>query len=161
MIKILVSECLYGETIVRYDGKGYALDDPRFLKWKEEGRLVKVCPEVLGGLPTPRPPGERQGNRILNKDDTDVTKEYVTGARLALDIAEKEHVCCALLKLNSPSCGSKLIYDGTFTGKKIPGQGIFAALLKSEGYAVYGEDDLDEIEALIQEKECAADGEAK
>lgn len=151
MIKILVSECLYGDNIVRYDGKEYALDDPRFLKWKKEGRLIKVCPEVLGGLPTPRPPGERLGDRIVNKDGIDVTCEYVKGARLAVELAKNKDVAFAILKLNSPSCGSKLIYDGTFRGKKIPGQGITTELLRDAGYMVYGEDDLDEIEKLISE----------
>lgn len=148
MIKILVSECLYGENIVRYDGKEYALSDPRFIKWKKEGRLIKVCPEVLGGLPTPRPPGERLGDKVVNKDGTDVTKEYTDGAKIALKIAEDNDIKIALLKLNSPSCGSKLIYDGTFTGCKIKGQGITTELLRKAGIDVYGEDDLDIIEHI-------------
>ena len=153
MIKILVSKCLYGHNTVRYDGKDYALNDPRFLKWKEEGRMIPVCPEVMGGLPVPRPPGERLGDRILNKDGTDVTKEYTVGAKQAVKLAINEEVTFALLKLNSPSCGSKLIYDGSFTGTKIPGQGITTELLRASGYVVYGEDDLDIIEKLINEEE--------
>lgn len=153
MIKILVSECLYGESIVRYDGKRCVFDDPRFLQWKAEGRLVPVCPEGLGGLATPRAPAQRQADRVINKDGVDVTSEYRKGAQLALIIAKKENVCCALLKLNSPSCGSKLIYDGPFTGAKVCGQGVCAALLRENGYAVYGEDELDKIETLIKEKE--------
>ncbi|NLO85883.1 MAG: DUF523 domain-containing protein [Clostridiales bacterium] len=153
MIKILVSECLYGERIVRYDGKENRLDDPRFLQWKQEGRLVAVCPEVMGGLSTPRTPSERRGGCVVNSNGHDVTNEYTKGAKLALAIAKRENVSCVLFKLNSPSCGSKLIYDGSFTGNKIAGQGVAAELLRDNGYQVYGEDDLDQIEKLIMENE--------
>lgn len=153
MIRILVSECLYGEKIVRYDGKDYSLDDPRFQKWKDEGRLVKVCPEVLGGLPTPRPPAERKDGKIINNQGQDVTIEYTQGAEIALEIAKNNDINCALLKLNSPSCGNKLIYDGSFSGKKIDGQGLTTQMLRESGYKVFGEDDLDKIQKLIDDEE--------
>lgn len=153
MIKILVSECLCAERIVRYDGKERRLDDPRLLQWKQEGRVVTVCPEVMGGLSTPRAPGERRGSSVVDIHGHDVTNEYTKGAKLALAIAKRENVSCVLFKLNSPSCGSKLIYDGTFTGNKIAGQGIATELLRNNGYQVYGEDDLDQIEQLIEESE--------
>lgn len=82
-----------------------------------------------------------------------MTDEYAKGARIALAIAKRENVHCALLKINSPSCGSKLIYDGTFTGRKVSGQGVCAELLRSHGYTVYGEDDLDAIQKLIAQSE--------
>jgi uncharacterized protein YbbK (DUF523 family) len=80
MKKILVSECLYGGRVVRYDGGEVPCADPRFLKWKEEGRLIPICPEVFGGLPTPRPDSQRVGDKVKTGTGKDVTKEYTSGA---------------------------------------------------------------------------------
>lgn len=149
MKKILVSACLLGER-VRYDGGGMLCADSRFLRWLEEGRLVPVCPEVAGGLPIPRPPAELQGSRAVTKEGSDATSFFRLGAEAALALALKHNVQAALLKQSSPSCGSRLIYDGTFSGRKIPGEGIATALLRRHGIPVFGEDQLDELEQALK-----------
>jgi uncharacterized protein YbbK (DUF523 family) len=149
MKKILVSECLYGGRTVRYDGVDVPCEDRVFLKWKAEGRLVKVCPEVEGGLPVPRPDAQRVGDRVMTGAGKDVTKEYVKGAEEALRLARAHDVAFAIMKLDSPSCGSRLIYDGTFTGNKTPGQGLAVQYLREAGFTVFGEEELPEAEALL------------
>jgi uncharacterized protein YbbK (DUF523 family) len=153
MRKILVSECLYGGRAVRYDGGELPLNDRRFLKWKEEGRLAPVCPEVFGGLPVPRSDAQRVGDRILTRDGKDVTGEYAAGAAEALRLAREHDVAFAVMKQRSPSCGGEFIYDGTFTGAKIPGQGLAVEYLRNAGFTVFSEDDLDEAERLLRELE--------
>ncbi|MCQ4636735.1 DUF523 domain-containing protein [Anaerovorax odorimutans] len=153
MKKILVSECLYGGKIVRYDGGDTTETDPRFVKWKEEGRLVPVCPEVFGGLPTPRPDSQRVGDKVMAQTGEDVTREYTLGAEEALRRAEENQVAFAIMKQDSPSCGSKFIYDGTFTDTKIEGQGLAAEYLRKAGYTVFAEEDLDEAEKLLEKLE--------
>lgn len=150
MKKLLVSACLYGGKTVRYDAADVAEADPRFLKWKNEGRLIPICPEVFGGLPIPRPASQRVGDKVLTGTGSDVTKEYQAGAKEALRLAIENDVAFAIMKLNSPSCGSKLIYDGTFTGAKVPGQGLAVEYLRSGGFTVLSEEDLDEAERLLE-----------
>lgn len=153
MKKILVSQCLYGGKPVRYDGKTKEETDPRFLKWKEEGRLVPVCPEVFGGLPTPRSDAQRVGDKVIARTGKDVTFEYMKGAHEAVRLAEEHGVLCAIMKEKSPSCGSNKIYDGTFEGKLVDGQGTAVELLRASGVAVYSEEQLDEVEKLILEND--------
>ena len=117
MKKILVSACLYGHK-VRYDGKNKMETNPIFLKWKSEGRLIPFCPEVLGGLPTPRTPSQRVGDKVMTEDGRNVTYELVKGGGEALRLAKENDIAFAILKENSPSCGSNYIYDGTFTGTR-------------------------------------------
>lgn len=150
MRKILVSTCLYGGTIVRYDAGDKAETDPRFLKWKEEGRFIPVCPEVFGGLPTPRPDSQRNGDKVVTGAGKDVTAEYTAGAEEAVRLAKEYDVAFCIMKQSSPSCGSKTIYDGTFTGTKIPGQGLAVEYLRDAGFKVYGEDDMDKIEKVME-----------
>lgn len=152
MKKILVSACLYGHH-VRYDDGDIPLLDPRFLKWKEEGRLVPICPEVFGGLPTPRPDSQRIGDRVISSTGADVTAEYMAGAVESVRLAKEHDVAFAIMKSDSPSCSSKLIYDGTFTGRKIPGQGLAVELLTKAGFTVFDETDLDQAEQLLKEVE--------
>jgi len=147
--KILVSECLYGGRVVRYDGGDVPLLDPVFLKWKEEGRLVPVCPEVFGGLPTPRPDAQRKGDGVFTADGTDFTEPFMKGAEEALRLARENDVCFCIMKADSPSCGSKEIYDGTHTGNKCPGQGLAVELLRNAGYTVFDEDDVAEAAELL------------
>jgi uncharacterized protein YbbK (DUF523 family) len=147
--KILVSECLYGGRVVRYDGGEVPERDPRFLKWKAEGRLVPICPEVFGGLPTPRPDSQRVGDKVLASTGLDVTKEYTRGAEEVLRLAVENDVAFAIMKQDSPSCGSKSIYDGTFTGTKIDGQGLAVEYLRNGGFTVFGEENLDEAEKYL------------
>ena len=141
-MKILVSACLLG-TPCRYDGQSkpvLALE-----RLREMGHtLVPVCPEVLGGLPTPRPPAELQPDgRVVNRVGEDVTAPYRKGAELALDLARAEGCALAVLKAKSPSCGCHQIYDGSFTGNLIPGQGVTARLLEESGIQVVDETELD------------------
>lgn len=143
--KILVSSCLLGH-LVRYDKREVPFKDPRFLKWQQEGRLLYICPEVEGGLPTPRPPAERQEQRVMNTEGTDVTRQFEKGAQAALQLAQEHQISIAILKQNSPSCGSQFIYDGSFSGRKVQGEGVTAALLRQHGIHVFGEDQLDEVE---------------
>lgn len=140
--KLLVSACLLG-TPCRYDGESKRNDAVCALAEKFE--LVPVCPEVMGGLPTPRTPSERQGGRVSAKDGRDVTAEYRRGAEMALEIAQREGVCAALLKERSPSCGSGEIYDGGFTGALTAGDGVTAELLRAHGIAVFGESEAEDI----------------
>lgn len=153
MKKILVSECLYGGRIVRYDGGDVAESDPGFLEWKEEGRLVPICPEVFGGLPTPRPDSQRVGDKVLTGAGKDVTAEYTKGAEEVLRLAKENNVVFAIMKQDSPSCGSKFIYDGTFTDTKKEGQGLAVEYLRNAGFKVFAEEDLEEAKAYLAELE--------
>jgi uncharacterized protein YbbK (DUF523 family) len=146
---ILISACLVGNRC-RYDGGGFDRY-PELARLVEEGHALPVCPEQLGGLPTPRPPAELQGGdgadvlagtaRITRQDGTDVTDAFLAGARETLEIARRCGATGAILKARSPSCGAKQIYDGSFNGGLKPGRGLTAAMLEAEGLAVYDEDD--------------------
>jgi uncharacterized protein YbbK (DUF523 family) len=129
----IVSACLAGIKC-RWDGES----EPNeiVMKLVREGNAIPVCPEQLGGLPTPRLPAEQKGDKVYTKDGRDVTDEFVNGAEKGLRIAKLCGCKEAILKANSPSCGSGKIYDGTFTGKLINGDGIFAKLLKQNGIKV-------------------------
>lgn len=150
MKKILVSACLCGDPC-RYDGKAVPCDDPIFLRWLEEGRFVQVCPEVLAGLGVPRGESQRKGNRVVTIDGKDVTEAFYEGAEATLALAKQEDVAFCILKQRSPSCGSSIIHDGTFSGVKIPGQGVTTEILRNGGYTVVGEDQMEE--AIILEEQ--------
>ena len=135
---ILVSACLLG-TPCRYDGTGVA--DARALALASKHPMLPVCPEQLGGLPTPRPPAERHDTRVLTRDERDVTAAFSRGAEETLRLSKLFSCRIAILKSNSPSCGSGQIYDGCFCGRLIPGDGMTAALLKQEGLTVLSEKD--------------------
>lgn len=141
MPKILVSACLYGEC-TKYDGGNNILKHPLFLKWKNMGELVPVCPEMLGGLPCPRKASELCGDRVINTEGADVTAMFGKGAEETLRIARENNVIFAILKQGSPSCGCKKIYDGTFSGNKISGMGVAARLLTDNGIVVFDENDM-------------------
>nr|UWI50862.1 DUF523 domain-containing protein [Clostridioides difficile] len=137
---ILVSACLIGINC-KYSGDNNENEKVKeYLRGKE---FTLVCPEQLGGLSTPRPPAEIVDGRVITKEDNkDVTENFVRGAEETLKIA-KLYVCSeAILKEGSPSCGCNLIYDGSFSGKKILGKGITAKLLEEEGIKVKSEKDL-------------------
>ena len=153
MKKILVCECLYGGRIVRYDAGDVSLDNAIFNKWKEEGRLIPICPEVFGGLPIPRPDSQRVGDKVIACTGPDVTKEYTIGAKEVLRLAQENDIAFAVMKEDSPSCGSKRIYDGTFTDTIIPGQGLAVEYLRNAGFKVFNEDELDEADALLRSLE--------
>ena len=138
--KLLISECLCGVPC-RYDGKDNYIEALDLLN--EYYELVPVCPEVLGGLCTPREPAERQGNRICTADGTDVTTQFIRGAELTVRIAIEYKCEQALLKAKSPSCGYKRIYDGSFTRTLTDGHGCTVEALLAENIRIYTEHDID------------------
>ena len=141
-MRILISGCLLG-VCCRYDGASKPHPLAEELSKKHE--LVPVCPEQLGGLATPRSPAERQGERIIAKTGVDVTDQYHRGAEEALKISRLLGCEAAVLKERSPSCGSGEIYDGTFTGTLLSGNGVTAELFLKHGIPVYGESRLSEL----------------
>ena len=153
MRKILVSECLYGGRPVRYDGAEKTCEHPIFRKWKKQGRLIPICPEVFGGLPVPREEAQRRGDQVVTRSGSDVTEEYTRGAEEALRLAAEHDVVFCLLKEGSPSCGSSEIYDGTFTETKIPGEGLAAGYLRECGFEVFSEDEIEEAAKFLAANE--------
>ena len=151
MIKVVVSACLLGSP-VRHDGRDKKCDHPVLQRWIEEGRVVSVCPEMLGGLPTPRLPSEivPGTTQVIARDGRDVTDLFEKGARIVGEQAEANQVRVAILKEGSPSCGSSFVYDGTFSGAKVPGEGITTALLRKRGIAVFSEEQLDAADAYVR-----------
>lgn len=139
MESILVSACLLG-TPCRYDGKSKA--NPDVLALSESYNLVPVCPEVAGGLPTPRVPSERIGDKVMMKDGRDVTDNYRSGAQEALRLCRLHNIKIAILKERSPSCGKGEIYDGSFSGVLTARGGVTAELLTKEGIRVIGESEI-------------------
>ncbi len=135
---ILASACLLGFSC-RYKGDHCRCD--RLLSLSEDHILIPVCPEQMGGLPTPRIPSERVRDRVLTREGKDVTENYQKGAETVLAIARLNHAEFAVLKANSPACGKGIIYDGTFTGAKKEGNGVAAELLLSHGIPVYTEEE--------------------
>ena len=131
--KILVSACLLGTNCKYSGGNNYSEEVMEYLKDYE---IIPVCPEQLGGLPTPRPASEIIGDKVMNNEGTDVTSNYQKGAEEALKIAKLLRVKKALLKAKSPSCGNGKIYDGTFSGTLIDGDGITTKLLKENNIEV-------------------------
>ncbi len=142
MKRLLVSACLLG-VCCRYDGKSQP--QPGIEELAQRYQLVPVCPEQLGGLTTPRAPSERVGERVLSNQGADVTLHFQNGAQEALRIGKLLGCDGALLKQRSPSCGSRSVCDGSFTGKVIPGQGVFAQLLCQHGLPVYAEEDIPDL----------------
>ena len=138
MEKVLISKCLAGFNC-RYDGGNNLVAEIRQLV--EDGLAVTACPEQLGGLPTPRIPSERVGNRVVNREGADVTAEFKAGAEAALRIALENGCRTAILKSRSPSCGKGCIYNGLFTGELVPGNGVTADLLLQHGIEVLTEEE--------------------
>lgn len=158
--KLLVSACLLGQPL-RYDGDDNASKTDHFnehlQRWQAEGRIIAVCPETLGGLPTPRTPAETTlgggeavlngSGRVVDYDGRDVSAEFIKGAHGALKAAQAHGATAALVAAKSPSCGSGLIYDGSFTRTPVKGDGVTTALLKQHRiYCFTPEDE----KALIQ-----------
>src|SRR5688572_3379415 len=158
MVRVLVSACLLGER-VRYDGADARSGSTILGTWLAEGRVVPFCPEVAGGLGVPRPPAEIQGDggaavldgsaRITTREGADVTDGFLRGARRALEAATAAGARVAVLKQGSPSCGSGAIHDGSFSGRRRPGQGVTAALLARHGIRVFSDREIDEAAAYL------------
>ncbi|NQV15165.1 DUF523 domain-containing protein [bacterium] len=127
---VLISACLVGESC-RYDGQGKLSND--LLELLQGTKLFAVCPEVEGGLPIPRPPAEIKGEKVIRANAEDVTPQFKAGAKAGLELALKEQVSMAILKSRSPACGCGQIYDGSFSGVLIKGDGILTRELKAMG----------------------------
>lgn len=140
MRKVLVSACLCGD-LVRYDGRLLTERDEVLARWLEEGRVIRVCPEVDGGLPIPRPPAEQQPDgRLVTDGGLDVTANFTRGASRAVALARAHDVALAVLKEGSPSCGSGFVYDGSFTRTKVEGgAGVTVRALRAAGVRVFSE----------------------
>lgn len=136
--KAIISSCLIGVNC-RYDGGNNKLPDEKLAELREKYELIPVCPECYGGLTTPRVPSERRDGGVYSKVGVDVTAEFAKGADAALYLAKLLGAELAILKENSPSCGSGTIYDGTFSGTLTEGDGVTAELLKKQGITVIGE----------------------
>lgn len=157
--KILVSACLLGQP-VRYDGKGKAFLHPLLESWRAEGRLVSFCPEVSAGMPVPRPPAEISDGlsgedvlagraRVIDLTGADLTEAFLVAAEQARETAERHGCRHALLIDGSPSCGSLSIYDGSFSGRKLAGNGVTAALLARSGIRVYAPVAIQDLEKAL------------
>ncbi|HSP32745.1 MAG TPA: DUF523 domain-containing protein [Thermoanaerobaculia bacterium] len=157
MIRVVVSACLLGSP-VRHDGRDKYCGHPVLRRWIEEGRVVSVCPEMLGGLATPRPPAEitmlDEVRHVLTRGGNDVTREFEAGAEASAAIASANNARIAILKSGSPSCGSSYVYDGTFTRSRTPGEGVTTALLRERGIAVFSEDEIDEADTYLASLEA-------
>ncbi len=137
METLLISACLVGYNC-KYNGGNNALPPEVLATLRERYRLIPVCPEAAGGLPTPRVPSERRGGRVVTRDGRDVTAAFRRGAEIAGKLAERTGARLALLKSGSPSCGSGMIYDGSFTGTLMPGDGVTAEYLKNKNLIIFG-----------------------
>jgi uncharacterized protein YbbK (DUF523 family) len=135
----IVSACLAGIKC-RWDGE--ARPYQKVIRLVKQGKAIPVCPEQLGGLATPRTPAEQKDNKVFTKTGEDVTAKFEKGAKEALKIALLANCDEAILKAKSPSCGSNKVYDGTFSGKLIDGDGVFARVLKKNNIKVYSENDI-------------------
>jgi uncharacterized protein YbbK (DUF523 family) len=161
--KILISACLLGER-VRYHGGDARREHPTLQRWQAEGRLVPLCPEVTGGLSTPRPAAEivvtPEGRRVLTTAGTDVTRAFERGAEAAARTCAAHGIRVAILKDGSPSCGSRSIYDGTFSGRPTAGEGVTATRLRAAGVQVFSELEIDLAAACLNALATTGDREA-
>ena len=130
---ILVSACLLGENCKYNGGNNYCQE---LIKKLAGHTVIPVCPEVLGGLPVPRTPAEIVNGEVINRDGISVDTEFRDGARRALEISRESKPDLIILQSRSPSCGVGRIYDGTFTGKLVPGNGVFAQMAIDDGFHV-------------------------
>ncbi|MBB3595000.1 uncharacterized protein YbbK (DUF523 family) [Rhizobium sp. BK529] len=161
--KVLVSSCLLGRN-VRYDGSYKLAEHPVLDRWQSEGRIVSICPELTVGFPTPRPSAElttgsgedvlRGKGSVLEQTGRDVTSLYIDGAAAALELALSHGCKYAVLTDGSPSCGSSFVYDGSFQGNTISGNGVTASFLKQAGIAVFSQKQIEELDLILRENEA-------
>lgn len=161
--KVLVSSCLLGRK-VRYDGSYKLAGHPVLLRWLEEGRVVSICPEVAVGFPVPRQPAEMttgSGDDVLNGEGrvveqtgADVSELYIKGAAASLELARQHQCEYAVLTDGSPSCGSSFVYDGSFQGKTMSGNGVTASLLRRVGITVFNQNQIDELDRIMMKLEA-------
>ncbi len=156
---ILVSACLLGSA-VRYNGTDLLIDHPLMKKWQAENRLVSICPEVAGGMSVPRAPAEIQNgdgksvlggkSKVLDNEGNDVTNAFIRGALQALKTALDNDCVAAILTEHSPSCGSNMVYDGSFTKKKIAGVGVTTSLLEQNHIPVFNQQQLEDLQIYLE-----------
>jgi uncharacterized protein YbbK (DUF523 family) len=148
-MKILISACLLGQN-VKYDGNNNSILENHFIKkLLNLNILIPICPEVEGGLPTPRVPVEIIDNKAIDKEGNDRTKNFFYGANKTCQIALQNDVKIAIMKAKSPSCGKGKIYDGTFSKKLVDANGIAVIALEEIGIEVFSEDDLKKLEKIL------------
>ncbi|MFL6215509.1 MAG: DUF523 domain-containing protein [Blastocatellia bacterium] len=162
MNRVLISACLLGEP-VRYNGRDVPTRHEILARWHAEGRLVSICPEVAGGLPVPRPPAEilngdglavlESKAKVMTKSGDDVTAVFLKGAYEALTLAQEYGCRVAILTEKSPSCGSSLIHDGTFSPGLRQGRGVTAALLEKNGVRVFNQHQFEQAAKCLLELE--------
>lgn len=148
-MKIVVSACLLGENCKYNGGNNYSEKLEKFLAGHE---VIRVCPEQLGGLPTPRVPAEIRDGIVINREGISVDAEFRLGAERTLQIALSKGAELAILQSRSPSCGPKAVYDGTFSKRLVEGKGIFAARLEEAGIPAIDIEELDEAEHIASGK---------
>jgi len=156
---ILISACLLGNP-VRYNGTDLLINHPLLKRWKSEGRLISICPEMAGGLLTPRAPAEivngdgasvlSKQSQVVNNKKEDVTEAFLLGASKALQLAKENNCTVAILTERSPSCGSSKIYDGNFSGVRKSGMGVTTTLLEQNGIKVFNQYQLTDLQYYIQ-----------
>ena len=139
-MKIMVSACLLGTNCKYSGGNNY---NEKVIELVKGHEVIPVCPEVAGGLPTPRIPCEIVNGEVINASGESKDKEFRAGAEKCLKLATEKEIDLAILQSRSPSCGVNQIYDGSFSGTRIPGSGIFASLLKENGFKVIDLEDID------------------
>lgn len=150
-MNLLISGCLLGLRC-RYDGACKPLPEPVLQALAKNFRLIPVCPEQLGGLPTPREPSERRGDGFFTRSGKDVTAQYQRGAREAEKLASFFNCKAALLKERSPACGFGQIYDGSFHGILTRGKGAAAELLENAGLQIFGESEISRLLEQVTQK---------
>jgi uncharacterized protein YbbK (DUF523 family) len=165
MRKVLVSSCLVGDP-VRYDGTAATCSHPVLEQWLREARIIPHCPEIAGGLGTPRSPVELTGGdgeavlktlaRARGPHGEDVTAAFIAGAMATVSLCQRLGILVAVLKERSPSCGSSSLYDGTFSGLLIAGPGVTTAALRAHGVSVFSEAEWELAEARLAELERSA-----
>lgn len=152
--KILISRCFLGHN-VRYNNIVTTLKHPLLALWQQQNRFISICPEVSGGLTVPREPAEIKlhSDKVITTSGIDVTEQFQLGAKQALLLCQQHSIRFALLKESSPSCGSTLIYDGSFTNNKIEGKGLTSRLLTQHNIKVFSENQLERLEGLLDKNE--------
>lgn len=148
--KILISRCFLGDN-VRYNSEVLTFVHPLIVLWQQQKRFISICPEVSGGLSVPREPAEFQQNfnEVITQSGRNVGVQFNFGAQQALILCQQHHIRFALLKESSPSCGSTLIYDGSFTNNKVLGQGVTSQLLAKHNINVFSEKKLEALEKRL------------
>jgi len=148
--KILISRCFLGDK-VRYNGEQKRLEQSLIALWQKQNRFVAICPEVSGGLSIPREPAEQDlaSGQVFTQTGVNVTIQFNDGAQQSLALCKKHQLRFALLKESSPSCGSTFIYDGSFSNKKINGQGVTSRLLTQAGIKVFSEHNITALAKLL------------